>query len=278
MKLYKRVSVLQRKVASQKQSGSFMAAEKNALSIFGGASSQDSYHKVFGMSFGSDGQYWTILNNSVTFGANGYVQGPKPVIVSDICVHGTGFLLTVQAPTTVAIEVEQSQFNWAVLLIPSGYNVAEVLQNLNPPMFTPSLLAAADRIVEQVVGGGFNLGADFMELAELEQPSAKRKKLDEEEEEESTTKRLKPTPGPDTPDIELAQAVVAELVLPRMTVLASGSGVCAFPTGGPTNAKIKAYNSQRIHTKVDDQIVFMAKAGHKQVVNIHATLTYKIKV
>lgn len=285
-RLYRKVDHLTGILKNEARMGSYSKAAKAAVSIFSGGANRDAYHKQFGIQFDVFGQAFCILNNSSVQGISGYTTGARPQTVSDLCLNGVGYVPQQVVPLSAPpgfqqVEAQQYQFTWAVMVIPNGIPVDEVLQNLNPPLFTPSATVGPQlNVIEQFVspGAGFEYiqGAVSMNQKAINTvPTLQRGLINNNKLLNANLTRLDPIPGLNDLGAAAADPVVAELVLPRFEVAMSGVGVCIFNSGSVSNHLIQAYNPEKIRTKVDDVIVFMAKAGPGQTVGIQALISYK---
>lgn len=180
------------------------------------------------------------------------------------------------------IQAVQRTFNWALVLLRDGFSIDECVQNLIPPIYTPSLSAGANPIILEKNGTGgidYTTGVPMINIAQGIAPSGKRKTIDDGEIENSETKRLRPLPNATDPFGTIdAQPVVDEIYIPRITVLASGTGACIFNSTTVLNEKFKACYPGKINLKVDDQIVFVARsAASDQYVSCNAMVKFNIE-
>lgn len=284
-KVQKQVRNLSYALGNEKRLGSYSAAAKGALSVLNGASGDDVYHKMITMGpFTNIGQYVTILDNTAIVGSTGVIQPGFPRTVTEICMDGEGFVFNPTVPIGQGtVELQQQLFNWALVWIQSGIDPQTVFNSMNPPLFVPSAQTASQQSIFETLGPGGNLnfqlsGQTMENEAMTWTPTGVRTMENGLEVSDSEPKRLRPTPNASIGQaIESAEAqpVVTELLFPRMQILMSGTGACVWTSSTVKNHKIKAYQSRKVHMKVDDQIVLMAKAANGQQVTINAQITYK---
>lgn len=284
-KVQRQVKSLSYALANEKRLGSYSAAAKGALSVLNGASGDDVYHKIITMGpFTDIGQYVAIIDNTAIVGSTGVIQPGFPRTVTEICFDGEGLVFNPTVPIGQGtVELQQQLFNWALVWIQSGIDPQVVFNSMNPPLFVPSAQTKNQQSIFETLGPSGNLnfqlsGQTMENEAATWRPSAIRTMENGMEVEDSEAKRLRPTPNASigqSVDSAEAQAVVSELLFPRMQILMSGTGACVWTSSTVLNHRIKAYQSRKIHMKVDDQLVLMAKAANGQQVTLNGQITFK---
>lgn len=252
--------------------------------LYSGGSTEDQFHKQIGCVFNSAGTVISVYSNSGIVGNTGIFQGATARRVSNLSIQGCFFSAYQVVPQTDrVIPAVQRTFNWVLVLLKNGFNIADCINNLNPPIFTPSLSAGAQQIVlesrdDETGEIVYSLGVPVVTVAQGILPSLKRNANDDGEIANSNAKRLRPLPNSTDPNGSInAQPIVEEIYIPRATVLASGTGVCIFNTTTVINEKFKACYPGTIDLKVDDQIVFVAKsASQDQYVSCNAVVMFNI--
>ncbi len=256
---------------------------KSQGALYSGGSTTDAFHKQIGCVFNDDGTAFSVYSNGSIVGSSGITQGATARIVSNLTINGTFFSSYQVVPIgNQIISAVQRTFNWAMVLLKDGFSIEECVDNLIPPIFTPSLSAGAQPIIlEKNSGTGgidYSTGVPLFNVAVGLQPEARKRAIDNLEVADSEAKRLRPLPtSSDVQGTIDAQPVVDEIYIPRATVLASGTGVCIFNGQTVVNHKFKACYPGRINLKVDDQIIFVARsAAEDQYVSCNAMVMFNI--
>lgn len=272
--------------AKWKDCGSFTDGVKQGFSTYSGGTGKDKFTKQIGLVTNSSGQYTAVANNGFMTGSTGIVQPGRPRVLYDFVVNGWGYSAYQVVPfDNEVIPAAQIVFNWVLMYLPAGIRPDDALSYMTPPTFTPSIEASGRKITLEKVGpGGTYLDeqgtltyADVAKTNAKKVPQALMREYNEEAV-DSSTKRLKSTPSNtvSVASIMAVQPVVSEIMLPRQNLIMSGTGVCIYNSSTVTNCKIKAYSSERIHTKQDDMILFMVKtAGETNYVSVVAQVSYK---
>lgn len=255
---------------------------KSQGALYSGGSTTDGFHKQIGLVFNGAGTAFSVYSNGSIVGSSGITQGATARTVSNLTINGTFFSAYQVVPLgNQVIQAVQRTFNWAMVLLRDGFSIEECVDNLIPPIFTPSLSAGAQPIILERNGTGgidYSTGVPLINIATGIQPSGKRRTIDDGEVENSEAKRLRPLPtSSDVTGTIDAQPVVDEIYIPRATILSSGTGVCIFNGQTVINHKFKACYPGKINLKVDDQIIFVARsAAEDQYVSCNAMVMFNI--
>lgn len=264
---------------------SFQDGLKEGYATWSGGGGSDKYIQQVGLVTNQAGQYISIANNANITGDSGIVQPGRPRTLYDFCIQGEGFCSYQVVPfEDEVIPASQFTFNWVLMYVPNGYSPDDILNNMTPPIFVPSVAAASQKITLEAVNpqapgtyvdvqGNVTYAQEFATTI----VPGKRKIIDDGEQAQADAKRRIATPGAvSVQQVLSADPVAQEIIFPRQNVIASGTGTCIYNSQTVTNAKIKAYSATRLHTKVDDQIVLFVKTGgQNQFVTLNLNISYK---